>query len=534
MGADDDVDFAGFHIGEDRFLFGSRAETAKHFDARRKRGEALLKGFEMLKREDRGGSKNSDLLVIGDGFEGGAHGDFGLAIAHVAAEEAIHGGRLFEVLRDVADSGDLVGRFLELERVCKLALPIAIGRKGKTLSGLAFGVKSEELVGHVLEGFADAGLARSPRRAAKPVERGMNALDGVVALNEVHALEGNVEASIFGVAKEHEFAATPFRFDQAKAFKLADAVVDVDDEVARLEFGKIAEETGGADLAAGTLDGGRNVEEVSVTVKSDLGFRKSHTSGKRSAKENEGGGFGRVFRSEAGGGFFGFTEDVRDFVFATDVGKAFEFAEAGGGEIGSATGGELGFDAAETGNDIAVEARGGTRSELEARASVGDEAELLEFNARAFEKGAMEFGFAPKIVGDLRGVGLAVALVVFSGGFEMLAGGFAKVDGLVEEHNRFEGTFGEFEERGGAGLPAAADPAAGFPVEGFVAAAGGNTPFGERKNGGLHHGGDGALGAWIEFANAFDGVAEKFEPNRTGRFGREDVDDPAANGELPG
>ena len=240
----------------------------------------------------------------------------------------------------------------------------------------------------------------------------MNALDDAVALDEVHALEGNVEAGIFGVAKEHEFAATPFGFDQAKAFKLADAVVDVDNEVTRLEFGKIAEETGGANFAAGTLDGGRNVEEVGVTVKSDLGFGKSDTSGIGSAKEYEGGGFGRVFGSEAGGGFFGFAEDIRDFVFATDVGEAFEFAEAGGGEIGSPTGGELGFDVAETGNDIAVEARGGTRSELEARAAVGDEAELLEFNARAFEKSAIEFGFAPKIVGDLRGVGLAVALVV--------------------------------------------------------------------------------------------------------------------------
>jgi hypothetical protein len=116
----------------------------------------------------------------------------------------------------------------------------------------------------------------------------------------------------------------------------------------------------------------------------------------------------------------------------------------------------------------------------------------------------------------------------------MLAGGFAKVDGFVEEHERFQGTFGEFKERGGAGFPAAADPAAGFPVEGFVTPGGGDAPFGERKNGGFDHGGDGALGTWIKFANALDGVAEKFETNGTGRFGGEDVDDAAANSELAG
>jgi len=116
-------------------------------------------------------------------------------------------------------------------------------------------------------------------------------------------------------------------------------VVDVDDKVTRLEFCEITKETGGADFAAGTLDGGRNVEKVGVTVKRDLGFGKSDTSGKGSAKENEGRGFGRVFGSEAGSGFFGFAEDVRDFVFSADIGEAFEFAKAGGSEIRGTTGG---------------------------------------------------------------------------------------------------------------------------------------------------------------------------------------------------
>ncbi len=41
--------------------------------------------------------------------------------------------------------------------------------------------------------------------------------------------------------------------DLAEAFELADAVIDVDDVVAGLEFGEIAEEAGGADFAAGAV-----------------------------------------------------------------------------------------------------------------------------------------------------------------------------------------------------------------------------------------------------------------------------------------
>ncbi len=44
----------------------------------------------MLEGEDRGGREHGDLLAILHGFEGGAHGDFGFAVADVAAEQAVH------------------------------------------------------------------------------------------------------------------------------------------------------------------------------------------------------------------------------------------------------------------------------------------------------------------------------------------------------------------------------------------------------------------------------------------------------------
>ena len=121
-----DIDFASFQIGHDFLLFGRAAEAAEHLDARGKGREAFFEGFEMLKCQDRCRREDGDLLVFAYGFERGAHGHFGFAVAHVAAKEAVHGGGFFEVALDVKDGGKLIGSFFELEGVFELFLPSAV------------------------------------------------------------------------------------------------------------------------------------------------------------------------------------------------------------------------------------------------------------------------------------------------------------------------------------------------------------------------------------------------------------------------
>ena len=58
--------------------------------------------------------------------------------------------------------------------------------------------------------------------------------------------------------------------------------------------------------------------------------------------------------------------------------------------------------------------------------------------------------------------------------------------------------------------------------------------FGQRQERGALDGAGGSLGGGIVGANGFDGVAEEFEADRLQRFGRIDVDDAAADGELAG
>ena len=182
------------------------------------------------------------------------------------------------------------------------------------------------------------------------------------------------------------------------------------------------------------------------------------------ADQNEGGGFRGALRGETGGGFFGFAENVRDFVFAADIGVALEFAEAGGGEEDGATGGELGFHVADARDYVAMKTRAGARTEFKAAAAVLFEIELLEFDARGFRQGALPLGVVPVIVGDLGRIGVALAFVVFRGGFAEFFAGFAQICGFIQKDDGLQRTFGKFKQSAAAGFAGAAEPTAAVPI----------------------------------------------------------------------
>ena len=126
-----------FGLLEDGRLFLRGAEAGEHFDLDGEVGEAALEGFEVLEGEDGGGGEDGDLLAVLHGLEGGAHGDFGFAVADVAAEEAVHGLGGFHVALDVGDGGELVVGLGEGEGVFELALQVVVGGKGGAERGLA-------------------------------------------------------------------------------------------------------------------------------------------------------------------------------------------------------------------------------------------------------------------------------------------------------------------------------------------------------------------------------------------------------------
>ena len=96
--ADDDVDLAGGEIRRaSRFCSAFDAEAADHVDADREAREALLQRLLVLERQHRRRREKRDLLAVHHRLERGAHRDFGLAVADVAAEQPVHRRRRLHV-----------------------------------------------------------------------------------------------------------------------------------------------------------------------------------------------------------------------------------------------------------------------------------------------------------------------------------------------------------------------------------------------------------------------------------------------------
>ena len=200
--SDDDVDFAGGQIGEHLFLLGLRAEAAHHVDPHRKTGKALAERLLMLKRQHRRRREERDLFSVHHGLEARAHRDFGLAVADVAAQQAIHRRLRFHVALDLGNRGLLVGRELVLECVLEFLLPMRVGAERVAGDRAAGGVELQQLLRHIAHRLLDLRLRALPRGAAEPID-GRTGGAGVF-LNEVEAFDGNEQLVLACVAQLEE------------------------------------------------------------------------------------------------------------------------------------------------------------------------------------------------------------------------------------------------------------------------------------------------------------------------------------------
>ena len=130
----------------------------------------------MLVGQHGGWDEHGHLLAVGGGLEGGADGDFGLAEAHVAADEAVHGLVRLHVGLDGLGGGQLVGGILIDERGLQLLLHVRVGRERETFLVFALGIEADEVAGDVLELRLGALLHLVPLARADAVEFGRNAL----------------------------------------------------------------------------------------------------------------------------------------------------------------------------------------------------------------------------------------------------------------------------------------------------------------------------------------------------------------------
>ena len=262
VGADEDVHLALGGGGAGLLALAAGAEAREHLDAHGEVGHAVAEGGEVLLGEDGGGGEEGHLLVVGDGDEGRAHGDLGLAIAGVAAEEAVHGGGRGHVALDLGDDARLVGRLLPGEESLELGDPGVGEVEGEAGHHAAAGLGLEEAGGEILDAALGGLLLAAPAFAVERVELDLAAVRADVAREEVRVGGGHVEARAAGVFQGEDLGAAAVDLDFVQPQEAADAVLQVHHQLAGLHVEGIfqALPRDGFGAGRGAPGAGRRVE----------------------------------------------------------------------------------------------------------------------------------------------------------------------------------------------------------------------------------------------------------------------------------
>ena len=201
----------------------------------------------MLADEDRRRGEDRHLFALEDGFEGGADGDLGLAVADIAAEEAVHGAVRLHVGLDLRDRPVLVVGEIVFEGVLELALPRGVGRELESARASSNCRQSEQGRGHLADRLLDPRLAFGPGRSSEPVElRAGLAVSRCVLLDEIRAFDGDQEIVASAVGEDQHLEFAVFHNHPAEPVESPDAVIEVDHRVAGSEVAEIGDKGRGA------------------------------------------------------------------------------------------------------------------------------------------------------------------------------------------------------------------------------------------------------------------------------------------------
>ena len=188
------------------------------------------------------------------GNEGRAQGDFGLAEADIAADQAVHRARRNHVLDHGMDGGALVGGFLEAEIVGEDFVVL-----GRVAERVAFargpaGVDVEQLGRGIADLFGRAALGFFPLARAESVQRRLVGADPRVAADLLQLAHRHVQHGLVRVFEVQELLhlgrAVVLQLAHAhvdQAAVAADAVGRVHHRVADVEFGQVLDQ--GFDIA---------------------------------------------------------------------------------------------------------------------------------------------------------------------------------------------------------------------------------------------------------------------------------------------
>ena len=284
VGADHDVDTAIAQSGQGLFLLSGRAKAAEQSHGDGVVGHPFAQGLPVLLGQHGGGGEQGDLPAAHDGFESGADGDFGFAEADVAADESVHRLGRFHVGFGVDDGAELVGGFVEGERVFKFALPSVV--RGKDDAGLEFpfGLHAEEFLGVNQDGLFRLAPRALPAAVPQFAQRGIFPTDPDITGNFPPLLERYVEFRPAGEFQGEDFTGVLLSRQHLQPAVARDAAIEMDHEVVGLEIVEaqsLAREGGAGTgpTAPALFQTGRAAEEFGIGEEGQFGLRQGESAG---------------------------------------------------------------------------------------------------------------------------------------------------------------------------------------------------------------------------------------------------------------
>jgi hypothetical protein len=198
-------------------------------------GHPLLERPVVLLGQHGGRDEDGHLLAELGRLERGPHGQLGLAVPDVAAQQPVHRPRLLHVGLDLLVPDDLVGRRLVRELGLELPLPLGVRRERLPDLGRPGGLHVEQVGGHVHDRLGDLRLLLLPPAAAELGEGRVAGEAADVLLDQVDLAGRDVQGRVVGEPERQVLLALAVLGDRLHADELGDPVGDVDDVVAGLE-----------------------------------------------------------------------------------------------------------------------------------------------------------------------------------------------------------------------------------------------------------------------------------------------------------
>ena len=241
VGADKHVNLAFRHPFHDLPLLFGGPEPAEHLHPHPEGAHPLGKGQQVLLGQDGGGSQYCHLFAVHDGLEGGPDGHFGLAVAHVPAQEPFHGYGLFHVRLDLSNGLQLVRGFLKGEAVLEFFLPVGIRGKGMARGDLPLGVEPKQFRGQDGDGLLGFPGGFLPVLPAHVGQFGRRPLVAHVFVEEAHLFHRHMELVPAGVLELEVIPVDPVHFDGFHPHVPPDALDVMDHIIPGLDVGEIVQ-----------------------------------------------------------------------------------------------------------------------------------------------------------------------------------------------------------------------------------------------------------------------------------------------------